>query len=218
MDAVFIEGVAGFIAALIIFPGSVFLLMSLVMGARLAYFVTASVTLCFILIMCVVWSINQLGPVGELPNWLRTDIGEDQSALDFGPAAQYPEGPWQAIDKEDQAQVTQASELETAAQDELEIAIEEGDIKTFEAVEDATPNQDLTRLLEQDGDQFGMVTLEPIDEGEGEPVLVVMEYDPGNPLGMARMMTAGTFVLLVIHLFFLSRAERKVRELRANVP
>ena len=40
---------------------------------------------------------------------------------------------------------------------------------------------------------------------------VVMKYDPGDPLGQARMITAGTFLLFVLHLFGLSRAERKTK-------
>jgi hypothetical protein len=39
-----------------------------------------------------------------------------------------------------------------------------------------------------------------------------MEFDPGNPLGKARMITLGTFVLLVLHMFGLARSERKVKQ------
>ena len=45
MSVEFITGMSAFVSAVIIFIGSAFLLLMLVMGARLAYWVTASVTL-----------------------------------------------------------------------------------------------------------------------------------------------------------------------------
>ena len=213
MDLVFIEGVAAVVSAIIVFCGSVFLLLAMVMGGRLAYFVTASVTLAFLLIMGVVWSINPLGPVGEAPSWSGVDAGPDAAQLELAAAAQYPEGPWQPVDPDDAAQSAQASELETSSTDYLEGAIERGEVDTFEDVEDATANPDLTRLLEQGGREYGAVTLEPADGAQGEETVIVMSYDPGNPLGPARMITLGTFVLLVAHLVGLSIVERRARNL-----
>jgi hypothetical protein len=213
VDLVFIEGIAATVASVIIFCGSIFLLLAMVMGARLAYFVTASVTLAFLLMMGVVWSINPLGPVGQLPEWSDVGVAADASAVDFGPAAEYPERPWQPVDTEDDAQVTQATELESSSSDALAAAIEEGAVDTFESAEDGLVNSDLTRLLQQGGTEYGAVTLEPSSEDvQGEPTVVVMQYDPGNPLGPARAITAGTFVLLVLHLFGLSMSERRARE------
>ena len=212
MDLLFIEGVAATVAGVVLFCGSVGFLLAMVMGARLAYFVTASVTLAFLLMMGVVWSINPLGPVGRLPEWEGIDAGASPSDIDFGPAAEYPDGPWQEVDTNDEAQVTQATELESASTDYLAAAIDAGDVDTFETAEDALVNSDLTRLLQQGDAQYGAVTLEPADQNvEGEPTVAVMQYDPGNPLGPARMITAGTFVLLVLHLFGLSRSERRAR-------
>jgi hypothetical protein len=213
MDLVFIEGVAAVVSAIIVFCGSVFLLLAMVMGGRLAYFVTASVTLAFLLIMGVVWSINPLGPLGEAPSWSGVDAGPDAAQLDFAAATQYPEGPWQPIDTEDAAQAGQASELESASADYLQTAIDRGELDTFADAEDAAANTQLTRLLEQDGRTYGAVTLEPTEGAQGEETVVVMSYDPGNPLGPARMITLGTLVLLVAHLVGLSIVERRAREM-----
>jgi hypothetical protein len=77
MDLLFIEGVAAVASAVIVFCGSVFLLLAMVVGGRLAYFVTATITLAFLLMMGVVWSINPLGPVGSLPEWRPFQIGAE---------------------------------------------------------------------------------------------------------------------------------------------
>lgn len=61
--SLFVEGVATVAASVLIFCGSVFLVLNLIVGPRLAYFITASITLAFLLIMGVVWSVNPLGPL-----------------------------------------------------------------------------------------------------------------------------------------------------------
>jgi hypothetical protein len=218
MDLLFIEGVGAVVAAIIVFCGSVGLLLAMVMGGRLAYFVTASVTLAFLLLMGVVWSVNPLGPVGKLPEWDPLDIGAEASQLEFGPLAEYPEGPWEPVDTEDAAQAAQGSELESEATSYLETALAQGDVDTFQSAVDAAVNTDLTRLLQQGDALYGAVTIEPLEGEQGTPTVFVARYDPGNPLGPPRMITAGTFVLLVAHLFGLSRAERRAKQAPGAAP
>ena len=231
MDTTFLTGSAAFISAVIVFCGSVFLLLAFVMGARLAYWVTASVTLAFVLIMGGVWSYGDvpLGPVGELPSWSEVDLGQDASQLDFGPAADYPDGDWFAPDMEDSTQATQASELGSASADYLEAEIAKGGEaeESFADLDEAILDDESVRLLDQDGDIYGAVTYEQVEadpeaeetelpEGTGDPIVIVMSYDPGNQFGPARAITLGTFVVLVLHLFGLSRAEKRARRDRES--
>jgi hypothetical protein len=221
MDETFVTGVGAVASAILVFCGSIWLLLSFVLGPRLAYFITASVTLGFVLIMGLVWSQVQLGPVGQLPEWNPVAIGEDASEVDFDGADEYPEAPWQAVDEDNQAESTKASELESDATKYLEDAINEGDVTLVPVVAQARVKEDSTRLLERGGTEYGALLLEPVpltpeeeeagvELPEGE-VLVVMSYDPGNPLGKARAITAGVFVLFVAHLFGLSRVEKRSR-------
>lgn len=247
MGVEFITGMSAFVSSLIIFVGSAFLLLALIMGGKLAYFVTASITLAFTLIMGVVWSINPLGPLGQLPEWDALDAQEDAAALEFDAAADYPDEPWQPADTEDATQAAQASELESAATDYVSRQIGEGEIEGFPTTAQFTVADDSTRLLIQGDKTYGITTLEVLppteqpelgipskaqrerdkeaaaEEASGaeqlEPlgqVSMVAEYDPGNPLGLARQITVGTFVLLVLHLVGLSMAERRVRRERVE--
>lgn len=216
MDDTFLIGSAAFLSSIIVFVGSVFLLLTLILGARLAYLVTASVTLGFVLIMAAVWSYGTpLGPVGQLPAWDPIDIGEDAGSLAFAPAGQYPEEPWRPTDPEDPADTSQASELESAALEYLGIAIEEQKIEGYRDPGDAITVPESARFLERDDDVFGAIMLEPVDAPAGEeqidaePVLAVLEFDPGNPSGPARQIAGGTLILFIVHLFFLSRAEKQ---------
>ena len=221
MDLTFIEGVAAVVAAIIVFCGSVWLLLTMVLGGRTAYFITASVTLAFLLIMGVIWSFASagapLGPVGELPEWTTLDIvpADEASEADFAAAADYPDGGgWRPTDPENDEQVTQASELGTSAAEFLDEAIGAGDINTFESADDATANTDTIRFLEQGDSLYGGVTLEATAGGQGDDTVAFMEYDFGNPLYPARVITIGTLILFVLHLLGLSWSERRARDAR----
>ena len=224
MDSVFIEGLAATIASTIVFCGSVFLLLMFVMGARLAYFITASVTLAFLFIMGVIWSftnpLTPLGPVSELPSFQPVSVAEEGEPLEGPSASEYPEGGgWEEIDPEDEVQAQQAAILQSAGLDALAAGVEEG---TFpEQTENNTADTDSIRLLEQDGDIFGAITLEPppseeeeVEEPQPPTVVAIFEYDPGNPQLMARQILAGTTVLLIIHLVLLSMSEKRARRSR----
>jgi hypothetical protein len=228
VDTVFLTGVGAVVAAVVVFCGGIWMLLTMVLGARLAYFVVASITLAFVLIMSVVWSFTPLGPVGQLPEYDGVDIGAEGN-VDFGQAGSYPNEPWQVPNEDDEEQTTKASEAESAATDVLEAAITDGEIDVFESVDAAQVTPDSTRLLEQDGVEYAAVMLEPVPEGGGggetaqqeEPdpstegtALVIMKYDPGNPQGLARLIALGTLVVLAAHIFGLSRAEEKARRLR----
>ena len=93
--------------------------------------------------------------------------------------------------------------------------MEDGDLE-FEPTDTILVAEDSTLLLTQGDDEYGATTLEVINAAE-EPVgevTAVLKYDPGDPLGLARSITAGTFLFFVLHLFGLSRAERQVKEER----
>lgn len=211
MDLTFAEGIAVVVSAVIIFCGSVWLLLTMVMGPRLAYFISASVTLAFLLIMGVVWSVNPLGPIGKAPEWDSVAIGEDASQLDFGPASEYPDGAWEVPNPDDDAQLAQAAELSSEAVGYLEQAINAEEVTAFENAEDAQANSESVRFLMDGGTQYGAVTLEALEgRGTGEVVAVLL-YDPGSPLGPPRLIAAGTFVLFLGHLFGLSRSEKRAR-------
>ena len=211
-SSVCIEGVGATVAAVIVFCGSVFLLLTFIMGAKLAYLVTASVTLGFMLIMGLIWSTNELGPVGTLPEWELVSIEEEGEPLEGPSASEYPEGPWEEVPSDDQEMLTLATELQTEALDFLTARVDEGELP--DDAQNNTADSESVRLLERDGEQYGGVTLTPPQGDEGTPIVAIMSYDPGDPLGQARLITFVTLLLLAGHLFFLSRAEASARRKR----
>lgn len=251
MDSLFVEGVAATVSALIVFCGSVWLLLALILGPRLSYFITASITLGFLLMMGAVWSIGEpLGPVGELESYTAVGVGDAVTETGFGPASDYPEGDWAEASEDDDAALEIKTGAEGAASGDLEEAIEAGDVTAFERGDQAAVDADGTRLLDQDGTIFAIVRFEPVetdptegdaasdqdiapeegddpseddaeaqeDDGPAEDAeaFVVLEQDPGNPSGEARMITLGLFGLLVLHLAGLSMSEKNARRAGAG--
>jgi hypothetical protein len=202
-------GFAAVFSGVLIFCGSVWMLLTLVIGARLAYFITASITLSFVAILGGVWSYGTqpLGPVSEQPSWSAVGMGANPQDVNFGPASSYPDSPWFVADEEDAAQTAQAAELESAASNYLQDQIDAEKTTAFETASDATVKEDSTLLIDQDGQQYGALILEPAEGKKGTDTFVVMSYDPGNPFQMARFITIGSILLLALHLFGLSRAE-----------
>jgi len=217
MDFTFLVGAGAVISGVIVFCGSVWLLLTVLLGARLAYFITASVTLGFILIMGVVWSLSPLGPVGQLPAWEPLDAAEQPADIQLEAAADYPEGSWSQLDPDDPTQTTQGTELEGDSTDVLEQAITAGDVTAFDDVGDAIVDSDQTRLLEEGDKLYGAVTFGPVEQGAEGTAVVVMEYDFGNALGPPRTIAAGTALLFFGHLFGLSRSERRAKHRLAEV-
>jgi hypothetical protein len=226
MDSIFVTGVGSVVAGIVVFCGGIWMLLTMVLGGRLAYFVVASITTAFVLIMATVWSFTPLGPVGQLPEFDEVGIGE-QGQVDFAQAGSYPNDPWKVPNTDDQEQATKASEAESSATSILETAITDGEIDVFESPDAAQVMPDSTRLLEQDGEEYAAVLLQPAAEAGAETqpsetpdpqaegtALVIMKYDPGNPQGIARLIWVGTLLVLVVHLFGLSRAEARARRLR----
>lgn len=227
MDTIALEGYGVFISGIIVFCGSIWLLLAVVLGSRLAYFITATVTLGFLLIMSTVWSFTQLGPLGELPSWSGISAAADPAEVDFPAAGAYPEGEWAPPAEDDDEAITHATEAEGAAGEYLSEQIDTDKITTFgedaEGVKvEPVATTDSTLLLQDGENLYGATlfqapaateggTVEPASVGDPETVLVVVEFHPGNPLGVARKILVGVLLLFVLHLVGLSRAERKAK-------
>jgi hypothetical protein len=210
MSTIFVTGVAVTVAGIVVFIGSIFLVLSLVLGGRLAYFVTASVTLAVLLILGVVWSINPLGPVGQLPEWEPQAAADTTSQIDFGPMSSYPGGPWQTPDKNDAAQVALASAMQGVATAALQSGIQKGKVTNFPTTATAVVDGTKTRLLTQGSKQYGAVTYGSTT-GKPASAVALFFYNPGDPLGPPRKITLGIFIVFALHLFGMNRVERKAK-------
>ena len=97
--SVFIKGVLAVILVMGALFGMVYLLMSMVLGPKLAYWVEGCVAFGVLTIMSIIWFISALGPTGADTAWQAIALGPNLTqAKAFGTTynvADYPGDGWQ---------------------------------------------------------------------------------------------------------------------------
>lgn len=100
MDPIFIKGIVAFSTMLLVFVGSVYLLLSMILGPRLGYLVLGSCFFGVMVLLSSIWVVTALGPKGPETTWNPLSAGPSLSTIDseFGhfDVSDYPEGSWQA--------------------------------------------------------------------------------------------------------------------------
>ncbi|MGH2721235.1 MAG: biotin/lipoyl-containing protein [Actinomycetota bacterium] len=99
------KGIFAVFIAVLVFIGSVYLLLSLILGARLAYFLTGSIVFGILVILSIIWFGSVLGPKGAPTTWEALGAGPDlQEVTGHGNTFDlrgYPGGDWKAPSKGD---------------------------------------------------------------------------------------------------------------------
>jgi hypothetical protein len=210
-----VEGALVIVAAMVLFPGSVWLLLSAVFGVRMGYLVAATGFFGFMVILSLLWSFGApgtppfLGPKGELPTW--KPLAEGTSLTSNVPAIeQYPGDPWQEPEERQSAEVEAATLafqdfLAEDATAELRRAGIQGEVtaETFEVSELRFATVDDTRLA----------AATAFAESGGPEVIVVGYKDPGNESMPSYLFLVGSVIGFAAHLPFLDRAERRRKEI-----
>jgi hypothetical protein len=90
----FVKGVAITVAFIVVFVGSVWLLTSMILGAKLGYFVTGACLFAVITLLSLIWFVTALGPKGEEGFW--GDLGTETAwhPVAVGPDLKEAEAKW----------------------------------------------------------------------------------------------------------------------------
>lgn len=99
------KGIVAVVVAVVVFIGSVYLLLALILGARLAYFLTGSVVFGILVILSIIWFGSVLGPKGAPTTWEALGAGPDlQEVTGHGNTfdlSGYPGGDWKTPSESD---------------------------------------------------------------------------------------------------------------------
>lgn len=99
MDPTFIKGFAAVATSVVVLIGSVWLLLSLILGVKMGYFVTAVSFFGIMVLLSGIWIITALGPKGPETTWHPIAVGASLSSLEsaYGTfdVSDYPGGDWQ---------------------------------------------------------------------------------------------------------------------------
>ncbi|HEV3475338.1 MAG TPA: hypothetical protein VG602_08235 [Actinomycetota bacterium] len=212
-----IEGALVVVSAMVLFPGSVWLLLSAVFGVRMGYLVAATGFFGFMVILSALWAFGApgtppfLGPKGDLPTWKPLAEGVTLTS-NVEAVEQYPGGPWKA--PEDDPALS--AEVEPATLTFQEFLAEEaaGELRQAGIQGEITPETfEITglRFATVDGTKLAAATA--FAEAGGPEVTVVGWKDPGNESMPSYLFLVGSVIGFAAHLPFLDRAEKRRKDI-----
>jgi hypothetical protein len=209
------KGILVTVCALVLFVGSVYVLLSAVFGLRMGYLVLAVSFFGWMVILASIWTFGvpgtrpDLGPRGTEPHWQVIAAGIQQVQTEFEATARYPDRPWHLPDQVSRPSV-----------DSVKTAIQ----KYLAARAQAQHEQDGGDEFEFDFTDFGVEDIQfaGAEGGEihlaagrgfytpgGPSITVFLRYDSGNVDVYSKSFLAVSILGFVIHLPFLDRAERR---------
>jgi hypothetical protein len=213
-----IEGVLAVVMALVLFCGSVYLLLSAIFGLRMAYLIAATGLFGFMIILSAIWAFGApgtpkyLGPKGKLAAWVALAEGTSVRSPSLPVVEKYPQGPWRAPGKGDAL----ASEVEPAmlafqdflaeeANSDLRRAGQEGEVTAadFEIAD--------LRFAEVDGRV--LAAARGFAAIGGPEVVVVGFKDEGDEATPSYAFLIASILGFAAHLPFLDRAEKKRKDI-----
>jgi hypothetical protein len=216
-----VKGVGVTVMGLILFVGSVYLLLSAVLGRWMGFLVLVACLSGWMVIQSSLWLFGfwsqgletptNLGPKGSEPAWVVLDATNSAASEAYKEFGTYPDAPWApptaAVEAdrtviEGQAQVFLAEELNT----QLGIALTD----PHAVPPTAFLVDDVKLTTAADGTQLAVARAHYV--GGGPQWTVSMYLDPGSVPRYSYMFLAGSIIVFLLVLPFLDRAEKKRKE------
>ena len=222
----FWKGIAVTVAGVILFMGTVYVLLTAVFGWRMAYLVLAVSLFGWMIILSALWAFGapgtprNLGPRGTEPHWQVFAAGTQAVRSARVPeTASYPGGPW----RPPTAETRSAVESVTTAIQRYLVVQAGGRL----AQPGGTEGQQQEQALRLDPSMFDVedVRFATAADGtrlvgaqafftQGGPRVTVFAFDdPGNVPVYSWAFFGASIVGFLVHLPFLDRAERKRKEI-----
>jgi hypothetical protein len=214
------KGIAVTLMGFIVFIGSVYLILTAVLGRWLGYLVLMVSFSGWMILLSALWLFGffsqgpdtpvNLGPRGAEPTWIPLLAATDRTSDRYVTFRQYPEEPWKEPTESQTAEVQSVSGIVSeflADEANAELDIEHTDPTAVTGVEFAV---DDVRFAEDGGVRLAVAQAHFLDGG---PVWTVSLYhDEGSVPRYSYMFLAGSVILFAIHLPLLDIAERKRKD------
>jgi hypothetical protein len=218
------KGLGVTIAAVILFIGSVYVLLAAIFGRWMGYLVLMIGLSGWMILQSALWLFGfwsqgvetptNLGPRGAEPAWLVLDAGLEAGADRFTSTFEaFPDDPWHDASAEvegedaDIQQVTGAATTFLSEQANEDLGLEP---ETATAI---TPTQftvDSIAFANEEDTRLAVVRAH--FNGGGPQTTVSMYYDTGSVPRYSYMFLAGSIVVFALHLPLLDRAERQRKQ------
>lgn len=221
MDRVFVEGMAAFIASIVLFVGTIYLLLAAIFGPRMGYLVTATGFFGFWLLLSLLWAFGArdpffgigtppyLGPKGDLPTWVAVGSAPDVRSPNFPVVDRYPGEPWRPAGKGDAAEI----EPVTLAFQEFLAEEAAAELRQRGVTGEIAPEDfEISDIRFADAEDTELAAGTAFSTTGGLQVEVVGLKDQGNE-PLPSFLSLGLSVIgLAVHLPLLDRAERRRKD------
>ena len=225
----FAKGVIAVIAALILFVGSVYVILTAIFGPRMAYLVLAVSFFGWMILYSTIWvfqptifgvqnvKLNQ-GPRGTEPHWQVFAASTGPLPSRFPETSKYPGQPWEPPTYKTKSATQNAKpaiQNYLAAQAEQQFETQGKKVcDPAEPLETNCVTVDPTTFAVEDfmfaiSGHTNLVAAHAFFQAGGPQITVFAYHDPGNVQVYSWSFFGASVVGFLIHLPFLDRAERK---------
>jgi hypothetical protein len=235
------KGLGVTIAGIILFIGSVYVLLAAIFGRWMGYLVLMIGLSGWMILQSALWLFGfwsqgldtptNLGPRGAEPAWLVLDAGLEASADRFTASFDaFPDDPWREVGQAVDPAAAVPAEGEVATD---EANTEDADIQQVtsaatsflaeqanedlglepESAEAVTPTQfTVDTIAFANEDDTRLAVVRAHFNGGGPQTTVSMYFDTGSVPRYSYMFLAGSIVVFALHLPLLDRAEKQRKE------
>lgn len=213
-----IEGALVVIMALVLFCGSVYLLLSAIFGPRMGYLIAATGLFAFMIILSAIWAFGApgtpkyLGPKGKLPAWVAVGAGTTLRSSTHPQIENYPAAPWEGPGND----ATLSEEVEPATLAFQDFLAEEANRELRQARlpgEVAPADFQITNVRFSEVDGRLLAAAQAFASGGGPEVVVFGFKHEGDEATPSYAALIGSILGFAVHLPFLDRAERKRKDI-----
>ncbi len=215
-----LKGAGVTITGLVLFVGSVYILLSAVFGRWMGYLVMSVAFFGWMILLSSMWYFGffaqgpttktNLGPRGLEPAWVPLEGGLAAADQRYDTFAKYPDAPWRTpADPQDPSILSVSSVVTTflAEQANEQLGHQEGDP---DAVLNTQFTVDNIRFAPQG--KVSLAVVQAYFNGGGPLVTVTLYHNSGSVPRYSLMFLGGSLVLFALHLPLLDRAEKKRKE------
>jgi len=215
------KGVGVTVMGIILFVGSVYLLLTAVLGRWMGFLVLTVCLSGWLVLQSSLWLFGfwsqgmetptNLGPKGSEPTWTVLDATTSSASQAYEEFGAYPNDPWAAPDAEAEGDKTAIEgKAQTFLTEELNTQLELATDDPHAIQPTAFLVDDVQLTEAADGTQLAVARAHYV--GGGPQWTVSMYLDPGSVPRYSYMFLAGSIIVFLLVLPFLDRAEKKRRE------
>jgi len=218
-----LKGGLATVMALVLFVGSVLLLLSAVFGRKMGYLVLAVAFFGWMILLSALWTFGfysqgvdtpvNLGPRGAEPSWVVESLGTDPEPV-YEVYSSYPDGEAWRVPGSNDEDSSSLQSVTTAAQGFL---VEEANAELGVGEFDPGALQTTDFTVEgvrfaTDGD-VSLAAAQAYFTGGGPRVTLFLRHDSGSVNRYSWMFLIGSVIGLAIHVPLLDRTERRRRDI-----